>query len=358
MSAPESISPQTLRVIDASLNRAAEGLRFLEDSARFLLNDADLTKQLKTLRHDIISGDWPFQKQLVQSRDSQGDVGANLDVEGSKDKKSLSSAIVANSRRVQEALRTLEEVAKIESSVLPVSSEKLQQARFQMYTIEKYLLSRLLRQDKAKLVKGLYAVIDTQALKGRSHLEITRQVIQGGAKIIQLRDKISTKKDLLPIAQSLKNLCAEKGALFIINDNLDIALAVGADGLHIGQKDLPVKVARKLAPIDMLIGCSVFNTEQAQQAVNDSADYVAVGAIYPTPSKDTVVLGLEPLKTIKKAVSVPVVAIGGININNVVAIKRAGADAIAVIGAILGAGSPEQAARELINKFEAQKWDD
>jgi len=122
-----------------------------------------------------------FQKQLIQSRDSQGDVGANLDVEGSKDKKSLSSAIVANGRRVQEALRTLAEVAKIEGSIIPVSSKKLQQARFEMYTIEKTsLLSRLLRQEKAKLIKGLYAVIDTEALKGRNHLEITRQVIQGG----------------------------------------------------------------------------------------------------------------------------------------------------------------------------------
>ena len=225
-----------------------------------------LTKQLKTLRHIIITGDWPFQKQLIQSRDSQGDVGANLEVEGSKDKKSLSSAIVANSRRVQEALRTLEEVAKIEGEVIPVNFEKFQQARFEMYTIEKHLLSRLLRQDKAKLITGLYAVIDTEALKGRSHLEITRQVIKGGAKIIQLRDKTTIKKDLLPIAQALKNLCAEKGALFIVNDNLDIALAVGADGLHIGQEDLPVSVARKLAPIDMLIGCSVFNAEQAQQS--------------------------------------------------------------------------------------------
>ena len=355
---PESTSPQTLRVIDASLNRAAEGLRFLEDTARFILNDAELTKQLKNLRHGIIPHDWPFQKQLIQSRDSQGDIGADLDVEGSRDKKSLSSAIVANGRRVQEALRTLEEVAKIVGSVIPVSSEKLQQARFEMYTIEKLLLSRLLRQDKAKRITGLYAVIDTEALNGRDHLEITGQVIRGGAKIIQLRDKTTNKRDLLPIAQSLKNLCAEKGVLFIINDNLDIALAAEADGLHIGQEDLTVSVARRLVPIDMLIGCSVFNAEQARQAVVDGADYVAVGAIYPTPSKETVVLGLEPLRQIKQAVAVPVVAIGGINIDNAVAVKKAGADAIAVIGAILGTATPEIAARALINKFEAQKWDD
>ena len=353
MSTSESISSQTLRIVDASLNRAAEGLRFLEDSARFLLNDTALTKQLKTLRHVIIANDWPFQKQLIQSRDSKGDIGANLEVDGSKNKKNLSSSIVANSRRVQEALRTLEEIAKIEGEVLPVSSEQFQQARFEMYTLEKHLLSRLLRQDKTKLIRGLYAVIDTQALKGRSHLEITRQVIRGGAKIIQLRDKTTIKKDLLPVAQILNNICKENGTLFIMNDNLDIALAVGADGLHIGQEDLPVSVARKLAPIEMLIGCSVFNEEQAQQAITDGADYVAIGAVFPTSSKDAIVVGLEPLRQIKHTVSVPVVAIGGISINNVAEVKKAGADSVAVISAILGTDSPEKSAREIIRKFEA-----
>jgi thiamine-phosphate pyrophosphorylase len=352
MSKSESGSPQTLRIIDASLNRAAEGLRFLEDTARFLLNDAALTEQLKAIRHEIITGDWPFHQQLIQSRDSQGDVGTNIEVEGSHDKKTLASAVVANSRRVQEALRTLEEVAKIEGGVLPVSSEKLQQARFAMYTIEKNLISRLLRRDKTEKISGLYAIIDYQSLKGRDPVEITRQVIRGGAKVIQLRDKTNKKKDLLPIAQALSDLCKDNGALFIMNDNLDVALAAGADGLHIGQEDLSVTAARKLAPLDMIIGCSVFNAAQARQAVADGADYVAVGAIFPTPSKDTIVLGLEPLRQVKQAVAVPVVAIGGINLNNLNEVKKAGADSIAVIGAVLGAGSPEQAARELINKFE------
>jgi thiamine-phosphate pyrophosphorylase len=352
MSKSESGSPQTFRIIDASLNRAAEGLRFLEDTARFILNDAALTEQLKAIRHEIITGDWPFHQQLIQSRDSQRDVGVNIEVEGGKDKKSLASAVVANSRRVQEALRTLEEVAKIEGGVLPLSSEKLQQARFAMYTIEKNLISRLLRQDKTEKIKGLYAIIDTQSLKGRDTMEVTRQVLRGGAKIIQLRDKTAAKKDLLPLAQSLCNLCKENGALFIMNDNLDIALAAGADGLHVGQEDLSVAAARKLAPLDMIIGCSVFNAAQAKQAVADGADYVAVGAIFPTPSKDTLVLGLEPLRQVKQAVSVPVVAIGGINLDNLTEVKKAGADSIAVIGAVLGAASPEKAAHELINKFE------
>ena len=144
------------RVIDASLNRAAEGLRFLEDTARFLLNDTALTEKLKTLRHTLVIGEWNFQKCLIQSRNSQGDVGANLEVDGGKNKKDMPSAIVANSRRVQEALRTLEEMAKIAGENLPVSAEKYQQARFEIYTIEKELLARFLRQDKAKRITGLY----------------------------------------------------------------------------------------------------------------------------------------------------------------------------------------------------------
>ncbi|MDD5288502.1 MAG: thiamine phosphate synthase [Dehalococcoidales bacterium] len=346
----ESNSPQTFRIIDASLNRAAEGLRFLEDAARFLLNDAGITEQLKTMRHTIVTSGWSFQKQLVQSRDSEGDVGANHKIEpGSKD---LPLAIVANSRRVQEALRTLEELAKVTGEALPVNAEQFQQVRFDLYTIEKNLIARLLRQDKAKRITGLYAIIDTQALKGRNHLEVTQQVISGGAKIIQLRDKTTEKKPLLGIAREMKNLCAQNNALFIMNDALDIALAVEADGLHIGQEDMPVQVARKLAPIDMLVGCSVFTAEQAQQAIAEGADYVAVGAVFPTPSKDTVVVGLDALQRVRQAVSVPLVAIGGITSENVVRVKKAGTDSVAVISAILGAESPENATREIINKFE------
>jgi len=340
------------RVIDASLNRAAEGLRFLEDTARFLLNDTVLTEKLKALRHALVIGEWDFQKCLIQSRNSQEDVGANLEVAGSKEKKDMPSAIIANSRRVQEALRTLEETAKIVGERLPVNAGKYQQARFEIYNIEKELIARFLRQDKTRFVTGLYAIIDTQVLKGQSHLEMTNQIIHGGAKIIQLRDKITDKKNLLPIAQALKTLCAENNVLFIINDALDIALAVEADGLHVGQEDLPVSIARKLIPVDMLIGCSVDNAVQAQKAITDGADYIAVGAVFPTPTKETRVVGLDTLRQIKQSTSAPVVAIGGITKNNLTEVKRAGADSIAIISAILNADSPEKSTRDIIKMFE------
>jgi len=340
-------SNQTLRVIDANLNRISEGLRLLEDIARLLLNDAALTQQLKNMRHDILRSDWSFQQQLIQSRNSAGDVGVNMEVPGEEKQRELPTVIVANSRRVQESLRTLEELAKIPGSEL--DSEKFKQARFDLYTIEQALLSRLVRRDKIKRLGGLYAIIDTQALKGRSPIEAASQVVRGGARTIQLRDKLQSKRELLSTAQQLKSLCAEHKVLFIINDYLDLALAADADGLHLGQNDLPLPVARKLLPIDKILGCSTTSVEQAVAAQSEGADYIAVGSIYPTSFKETaVVVGIERLRQVRQAVKVPLVAIGGINRDNAAEVMAAGADSIAMISAILQAEDIEMATRDIV----------
>ena len=158
-------------------------------------------------------------------------------------------------------------------------------------------MSRLLRRDKAGRLSGLYAIIDSQLLGSRSHLEVTGQLIRGGAKAIQLRHKLDDKNELLAIARKLKDLCAEHGVLFIVNDYLDIALAVGADGLHLGQKDMPVADARELLPMDMILGSSVNTVEQARAAEAGGADYIAVGSMYPTESKEkAIVVGPERLR--------------------------------------------------------------
>ena len=356
MTSSEAISYQTLRIIDANLNRIGEGLRLLEDLARLLLNDATLTQQLKTMRHELITSDWSFNQQLLQSRDSEGDVGINIEAPEQAEPRELPIMVVANARRVQEALRTLEELAKIPDTTPKLDSEKFKQARFSLYTIERTLLSRLLRKDKLKGIPGLYVIIDTQALKGRSHIEVASQAIYGGAKTVQLRDKLQSKKELLPIAQQLSNLCTEHNVLFIINDCLDLALASNADGLHLGQDDLPIKVARKLLPIGKILGCSTTTVDQAITAESEGADYIAAGAIYPTSSKEAAKLvGLERLSQIRQAISVPLVAIGGITKDNTAEVLAAGADSVAVISAVLGAESPEEAAQQIAARFEAQK---
>ena len=356
MTPPEAVSRQTLRIIDANLNRVGEGLRLLEDIARLLLNDAALTQQLKTMRHELIRSDSSFQQQLLQSRNSEGDVGVDIEVAGEGKERELPTVLVANSRRVQESLRVLEELAKMPEIACKLDSGKFKHARFDVYTLEQKLLSKLLRQDKVKHLSGLYVIVDTQALKGRQHMEVARQVIRGGARVIQLRDKVQNKTELLPIAQRLRALCAERGVLFIVNDYLDIALAADADGLHLGQDDLPIRVARQLLPLGKILGCSAATIEQAVSAQSEGADYIAVGSIYPTSSKEGIeVVGLERLHQIRQAVSLPLVAIGGITKDNVSQVMAAGADSVAVISAILGAESPEEASRQITNCLEEKK---
>jgi thiamine-phosphate pyrophosphorylase len=268
--------------------------------------------------------------------------------------------VVASARRVQEALRTLEELAKIPDTTPKLDSEKFKQARFSLYTMERTLLSKLLRKDKIKGISGLYLIIDTQALKGRSHIEVASQAIRGGAKIVQLRDKLQSKKELLPLAQKLRDLCTEHNVLFIINDYLDLALASDADGLHLGQDDLPVKVARKLLPMDKILGCSTTTVDQAITAECEGADYIAVGAIYPTSSKTSTttparVVGLETLRQVRQVISLPLVAIGGITRDNTAEVLAAGADSVAVISAILRPESPQEASRQIAAGFEVEK---
>jgi len=346
---------QRRRIIDANLNRASEGMHLLEEMARLVVDDAELTRQLKTMRHELLAGDLAFNKELIQARNSESDVGVDIEAPGGEGRE-LPIIVVANARRVQEALRILEEMAKVPGTTPKLDPEKFKKARFDLYTIEQKLLSRLLRRDKTGLLTGLYAIIDSQALGGRKHIEVARQLIRGGAKAIQLRHKLDGKDELLAIAQKLKDLCSENSVLFIVNDYLDIALAVGADGLHLGQQDLPIAVARGMLPIDMILGCSVTTLKQAKAAESGGADYIAVGSIYSTSSKEKAkVVGLEMLRKIRGVVSLPLVAIGGINRDNAAEVAAAGADGVAVISAILRAEDIEEAARQLIKAFEAGK---
>ncbi len=338
-----------LRLIDANLNRMSEGLRTLEDVARFLLNDATLSAKLKSLRHDLAVEDDSLRRNLLSARDSADDVGAFAEAEGEAQRQDLANIVNANAKRVEESLRVLEEFAKLPEIML--DSTRFKQARFALYEIERELTAKILRREKR--VSGLYVIIDPEALGGRDEVEVAQKAISGGAKAIQLRDKNRNKGEILSKARELKALCAQSDVLFIVNDYLDIAIASNADGLHLGQEDLPVPVARQLLPIDRIIGRSTKTIAAALQAQTDGADYVAIGSIYPTASKtDTRVVGLETLRQIRKAISIPIVAIGGINATNASEVMAAGADSIAVISAVLGAEDVEKAARQLAKIME------
>jgi thiamine-phosphate pyrophosphorylase len=349
----KTIPVNQLRIIDANLNRIGEGLRVLEEFARLSLNDADLTGQLKSLRHKMLHIDMALQQRLLQARDAAGDVGAGMEAPGEEKRRDIAETIVANARRVQESLRVMEEIAK--EPGLALKSESYQQARFALYTIEKELLSKMLRQDKVKRLVGLYVIIDTEFLRGRSHLDVAEQAIRGGAKVIQLRDKKDSIRNFFTIAGELRKLCAEHNVLFIVNDSLEVALAVDADGLHVGQDDIPTATARRRLPIDKILGGSARTVNEARIAQAEGADYLGVGAMYATTTKATAeVVGPGRIKEIKRTVGLPIVAIGGINKSNLSAVLKAGADAVAVISAVMGAADIEKATRQLVKIIEGE----
>ena len=211
-----------------------------------------------------------------------------------------------------------------------------------------------LRQEVRDRVWGLYVIIDPQATAGREPLEVTRAAIRGGARILQLRDKTHDKGNTLPLARALRDLCREHRVIFIMNDHADLARAVGADGLHVGQRDLPIESARLALEPGQIIGRSNATLEEALESHKQGADYIAVGTIYPTSTKDeTRPAGLETLRRVRSALDAPIVAIGGINQGNVEAVVEAGADAISVISAVSLASDPEEAARGLVERIRA-----
>jgi thiamine-phosphate pyrophosphorylase len=197
-------------------------------------------------------------------------------------------------------------------------------------------------------IAGLYVIIDPAACAGRDAVAVARLAIEGGASLLQWRDKGRDKGDQLADARAIAALCREHGALFIANDHADLALAAGAHGVHLGQHDLPIEAVRSIVGPAMIIGVSTNNAAEARAAEDAGADYVAVGAIFATATKEvTRPASLDRLREVKAAVRLPVVAIGGITAANIGSVVDAGADAAAVISAVCGAADPRAAAAAL-----------
>lgn len=203
-----------------------------------------------------------------------------------------------------------------------------------------------------RLPSPLYAILDRSVARGRDLPGLLDAVLAGGCRLVQLREKTMPLGDLLPLARSLARRCREVGALLIVNDRADLALAAGADGLHVGQDDLPARQARGLLRSGMILGVSTHDPEQARRAVADGADYVAVGSIFPTTTKAGFQLvGPELIRRVRPEVPVPLVGIGGITVENAPSVLGAGADAVAVISALCAAPDPEAATRALLTRI-------
>ena len=200
----------------------------------------------------------------------------------------------------------------------------------------------------------LYIITDQRISHGKSHLEVAEAALAGGATVIQFRDKEMKDSEAVVACREIYKLTKKKGVSFIVNDRVEVAKAVDADGVHLGQEDMSFSSARKILGKEKIIGISVDTVEQALKAVKGGTDYLGIGPIYPTATKSDAgkALGTARLKEIRESVNIPIVAIGGINENNLEEVLRAGADGIAVISAVVSAPDITEACRKLKTRIE------
>jgi thiamine-phosphate pyrophosphorylase len=340
MHAPAQTQSQRIlyRILDANLDRAREGLRILEEWCRFGLQDAGLTEQFKQLRQQLAQyhGD-----ELRWARNTPDDPGTGLTHPQETYRDSLQSVLQANFCRVQEALRTLEEYGKLSLPALAVASKQM---RYEVYRLEGELLGYARRQQ---LLRSQTYLVTSPV---ENLLSVVEAALQGGIDIVQYREKSADDCDRLPLAQKIRDLCYHHQALFIVNDRIDLALAVDADGVHLGQRDLPMPVARDLLGPHRIVGRSTTNPEELARAIAEGADYIGVGPVHATPTKPgKAAAGYDYVRYAVTQAPMPWFAIGGIDTDNLQAVTDAGATRIAVVRAIMEAPQPLTATQQFVN---------
>lgn len=333
---------KVFRILDANLDRAREGLRILEDWCRFGLDHHDLTDKLKHLRQSL--GQW-HTADLRAARDTPNDTGTSITHPQEQVRTSVTQVLQANFCRVEEALRSLEEFGKIHH---PDMAAACKQWRYQIYALESEVMGRHRWQQLLKA--QLYLVTSPSP----NLLSVVESALKGGLPLVQYRAKTGDDCDRLVMAQQLSDLCHQYGALFLINDRVDLALAVDADGVHLGQQDLPIATARKLLGSDRLIGRSTTNPEELAKALAEGADYVGVGPVYATPTKpDKAAAGLDYVRYAAANSPVPCYAIGGIDAQNLDEVMAAGGDRVAVVRALMQSPDPAITSQQFITRLQA-----
>ena len=341
-----------LRILDAAANRTREGLRVLEDWARFALDDAHLTTCLKQLRHDLAAAlaAVPWEQRLA-ARDTEADVGTAIHTSAEFARDSAAEVLTANFLRVQEGLRSLEEFGKVFD---PVIGQAIGQLRYRTYTLHRAIVATQVGCERLAASR-IYVLLD-----GRESIEefeqLARQLIEAGVDVLQLRDKRLTDRELIDRARRLRKLTIGTSTLFVMNDRPDMAALVRADGVHVGQEELSVKDARTIVGPEMLIGVSTHSIEQARQAVLDGANYIGAGPTFPGGTKQFGRFpGVELLRAVAAEIRLPAFAIGGITKENVGQVLEAGFTRVAVSGALIDADEPIRAASELRAELSTTK---
>jgi thiamine-phosphate pyrophosphorylase len=333
------------RIIDAALNRAGEGLRAVEDYVRFVADDPFLTRQLKQLRHDLAAAAARLSvADRHAARETLKDVGTDISTRSEKHRGDAWDVCAASLKRTEQSLRSLEEYGKLVDADFAGQCESL---RYRLYTLEKAI--DVGRTSRERLVGVRLCVLLGGCDSPAEFEQAVSRLFEVGVGMIQLRDKQLDDRDLIERGHTLRRLTRGTATLAIINDRADIAAAVQADGVHLGQEDLNVKDARAIVGARALIGVSTHNIEQARTAVLDGANYLGVGPTFPSQTKvfdDFAGLGF--LREIGAEIRLPTFAIGGINVQNLSDVLAGGVKRVAVGNAVTAAKDPCSAARELL----------
>ena len=332
------------QIIDANLDRAREGLRVIEDWARFGLGEENFVNRIKNFRQILGKNHLEIYKK---SRNYSEDQCKGLTHIEQIKRKTPEQIISSNSARVQEALRVIEEFSRLHNNEL---SNIVSEIRYEVYTLEIELLGLSKRKKSGEIIKenDLYVITDQR----ENLLEKIEEILIAGVKIIQHRFKKGTDKDHLKEAIKIKNLCKRHNSLFIINDRIDIALASDADGIHLGQDDLELKTARKLLGHSKIIGISANNETDISNALEDGCDYLGIGPVFETSTKkNKKPIGIEKIKILTKDLNIPWFAIGGITTNNISYLKSYGFKKVALVSQLMNSENPREEAIMILKEL-------
>ncbi len=340
----------TPRILDANANRAREALRVMEDAARFALDDAQLCRQLKSIRHELrqaLAG-LP-QGWLEANRDVPGDVGTSFSTDDEITRAGLIDIVVAAGKRLGEALRVIEETSK---TLDPDVARRIEAIRYRVYDVESALH---LRMGTGRSSQWRLCVLLSESHCARPWEEVLRAAIAGGADCIQVHEKKMQGAALTIRVKRVLEIARPAAVSVIVNDHVDVALAAKADGVHLGQQDLSVRDVRRIAGRTLLVGTSTHNLAQAQAAVGAGADYGGLGAMFDTATKaDAEPAGPEYLRAfVDRFPRQPHLAIGGITPDNIARLVEHGARGVAVCSAVCGVDRPQAVVIALREALEA-----
>ena len=337
------------RTLDASANRSAEAVRVLEDILRFCLNDAFLSQEAKAIRHElaVIFAQEDFQAR-IQLRDVLRDVGASSTASKSPPRTELRHVFAANAARASQSIRSLEECSRV---VMPRATTGFEQLRYRIYTLEKAAMT-IIKSQKMFADIRLCVLLDVDQTQAEFKT-LVGQILDAGVRMIQLRDKKASTALLCERADVILQQVRQhaemktgKRCLVLINDRADVAVAVNADGVHLGETDLPVNLARKVCGHEFIIGRTAHSIDEAKQAVREGVDYLGVGPCYPSNTKQFEYFASDAfLRDVSKEIQLPIFGIGGIASDNIDRLIHLGVTRVAIASSITGAADPGEECR-------------